>query len=142
MALHLQVTRTIDRPLAKVFHFFAAEHHINHPRWDPDIELWKTSSEPVGVGTVLKRRNSRSGTPVDGTMEIVEYEPDRAFGVVIHDGPVEIRSRATFTAPTQDRTIITIVIDIPAMDESMKEFLLSRLERSDQNMKQLIEKEL
>jgi uncharacterized protein YndB with AHSA1/START domain len=142
MSLHLQVTRDIDRPLAKVFKFFAAEHHLNHPRWDPDIELWKTTEMPMGVGTVLKRRNSRSGTPVDGTMEIVEFEQDKVFGVVIHDGPMEIRSRAVFAAPTRERTIITIDIDIPAMDESMKDFLLSRLDRSDRNMKQLIEAEL
>ena len=142
MTLHLQVTRDIKRPLAKVFHFFAAEHHLNHPRWDPDIELWKTTDAPIGVGTVLKRRNSRSGTPVDGTMEIVEYEQDKLFGVIIHDGPMEIRSRAAFEAPTTDRTIITIDIEIPLMDESMKDFLLSRLDRSDRNMKRLMESEL
>jgi uncharacterized protein YndB with AHSA1/START domain len=142
VALHIQVTRDINRPIAKVFHFFAAEHHLNHPRWDPDIELWKTTDGPIGVGTVLKRRNSRSGTPVDGTMEIVEYEKDKSFGVVIHDGPMEIRSRAVFAAPSSDRTVITLDIDIPGMDESMKDFLLSRLERSDHNMKQLMESEL
>jgi hypothetical protein len=51
-------------------------------------------------------------------MEVVEYEPDRAIGAVIHDGPVEIRGRATFEAESEDRTILTISADIPGMDES------------------------
>jgi hypothetical protein len=39
--------------------------------------------------------------------------------------------------------MITTMIDIPGMDESMdKSFLTSRLERSAQNQKQLIESEV
>jgi hypothetical protein len=26
------------------------------------------------------------GEAIEATMEVVEYQPDRAFGVVIHDG--------------------------------------------------------
>jgi hypothetical protein len=28
-------------------------------------------NEPIGVGTIIRRRNKRSGTPVEGTMEVV-----------------------------------------------------------------------
>jgi len=133
----------IDRPLAKVFHFYAREHVRNHPRWDPDIELQQTSDGPIGVGTVIRRRNSRSGTPVEGTMEVVEFEPNRAFGMIIHDGPVEMRGRATFEATGDDRTTITTFLEFPGMDESMDtSFLVSRLERSAQNRKRLMESEL
>ena len=143
MAVQLTVSQVIDRPLAKVFHFYAAEHIRNHPRWDPDIELWPTSEDPIGVGTVIHRRNSRSGTPVEGTMEVVEFEPDRVLGMVIHDGPAEVRGQATFEALSDDRTLITTTIDIPGMDETMdKSFLISRLERSGRNMKHLMESEV
>jgi len=141
--MQLQVSYVIDRPLAKVFHFYAVEHVRNHPRWDPDIELQQTSDDPIGVGTVIRRRNSRSGTPVEGTMEVVEFEPNRALGMIIHDGPAEMRGRATFEAAGDNRTVITTEIELPGMDESMdKSFLTSRLERSGRNMKQLMESEI
>jgi len=143
MTVKITHSHVIDRPVADVFHFYAHEHIRNHPRWDPDIELEKVSNGPMGVGTVIRRRNSRSGTPVEGTMEVVEYEPNRAIGMMIHDGPVEMYGRTTFESVSNDRTTLTTIIEIPSMDESMdKSFLLSRLERSGRNMKQLIESEV
>jgi hypothetical protein len=143
MAVQLTVSQVIDRPVAKVFHFYAVQHIRNHPRWDPDIELWPTSEDPIGVGTVIRRRNSRSGTPVEGTMEVVEFELNRAFGAIIHDGPVEMRGSTSFEAIDDHHTMITTILELPGMDESMdKSFLLNRLERSDRNRKQLIESEI
>jgi hypothetical protein len=140
MSAEIEVSQVIDRPVAEVFHFYADEHVGNHPRWDPDMELRQISQGPIGVGTMIHRRNSRSGTPVEGTMEVVEFERNRAFGTLIHDGPVEIRGRAIFEALRDDRTRLTIRVELPGMDESMdKSFLTSRMERSIQNIKQLIE---
>jgi hypothetical protein len=143
MALQLQSSQVIERPVAKVFHFYAVEHVRNHPRWDPDIELWLDSDGPIGVGTIIRRRNSRSGKPVEGTMEVVEFEPNQVIEMVIHDGPVEMRGRTTFEAISDNQTRITTIIDLPGMDASMdKTFLNSRLARSGQNMKQLVESEI
>lgn len=143
MALQLESSQVIDRAVDKVFHFYAVEHVRNHPRWDPDIELWLDSDSPIGVGTIIHRRNKRSGTPVEGTMEVVEFEPNRAMGVVIHDGPVEMHSRTTFEAVNDNQTKITTIIDIPGMDASAdKTFLKSRLERSAKIRKQLMESEI
>ena len=143
MSVQLQVSGLIDRPVADVFHFIAHEHVRNHPRWDPDIELEQMSDGPIGVGTIIKRRNSRSGTPVEGTMEVVEFEPNRAMGTVIHDGPTEMRGRMTFEALSDDETSLTIDVELPGLDESMDtNFLTSMIERSVRNMKQLIESEL
>jgi hypothetical protein len=142
MPAQIRFSQVIDRPVSKVFHFVAEQHVRNHPRWDPDIELWLESDSPIGVGTIIHRRNSRSGTPVEGTMEVVEFEPNRAMGTVIHDGPAEMRGRITFEAVNENQTTVTTVIDIPGLDESMdKSFITSRLERSGRNMKQLIESE-
>ena len=143
MPVQFQVSQIIDRPLAKVFHFYANEHVRNHPRWDPDIKLEQISDGPIGVGTMIRRINSRSGTPVEGTMEVVEFEPNQALGMLIHDGPVEMRGRAIFEAVSDNQTRITTIIEFPGMDEYMdKSFLLSRLERSDQNRKRLMEAEI
>ncbi len=117
MSVQFESSQVIDRPVAKVFRFYAVEHVRNHPRWDPDIELWLDSDAPIGVGTIIRRRNSRSGTPVEGTMEVVEFEPNRVFAMVIHDGPVEMFGRTTFEAISDDQTKITTIIEIPGMDE-------------------------
>lgn len=143
MAVKIDYSHVINRPIDQVFHFMVNEHVRNHPRWDPDIELWLDADEPIGPGTLIRRRNTRSGTPVEGTMEVVEYEPNRAFGTVIHDGPVKMLGRVTFEPAGDDRTMVTTFVDLPDMDESMdKSFLLSRLEASARKQKELIESEV
>ena len=143
MSVKIQVSQVIDRPRAEVFKFYAHDHVRNHPRWDPDMELEQESDGPIGVGTVIRRRNSHSGTPVEGTMEVVEFEPNRTMAVVIHDGPAEVLGRATLEAPSHDRTILTINVELPGMDESMDTSLLtSMIERSARNIKELIESEV
>jgi hypothetical protein len=143
MAVHLESTQVIDRPVDKVFLFFAVEHVRNHPRWDPDIELWLDTEAPIGLGTVIHRRNKRSGTTVEGTMEVVEFEPDHSFGMVIYDGPAVTHGRTTFKALDGDHTRLTTTIDIPWMDETADtSFLERRLAEAGQIRKQLMEAEL
>jgi hypothetical protein len=140
MAVRIEVSEVIDSPVPVVFKFFADDHVRNHPRWDPDIELWRDSDEPIGLGTIIHRRNSRFGTPVEGTMEVVEYEPNRAFGTVTRDGPMEIPGRATFGEISEGRTRLTIRAEMP-IDESMKDRMTGSVQRSLQNIKELIEAE-
>jgi hypothetical protein len=76
-------------------------------------------------------------------MEVVEYEPNKAFAMVIHDGNAEMRGRTTFEALNDHQTRLTTFIEIPGIDDSMDEsFLLSRLERSGEIRKQLMETEI
>jgi hypothetical protein len=143
MSVQIESSQVIDRPVDKVFRFYAVEHVRNHPRWDSDIELWLDSDAPIGVGTLIHRRNRRSGTPVEGTMEVVEFEPDRVFALVIHDGPAVMQGRTTFEALNDSQTRITTMIDIPWMDENADTtFLKGRLESSARIRKQLIESEI
>jgi len=142
MPARLQVPQVIDRPQATVFHFYADDHVLNHPRWDPDMKLEQVSAGPIGVGTVIRRHHTHSGIPVEGTMEVVEFERDRAFGVVIHDGPAEMLGRVTFEAISPDKTTLTISVEFPGMDESTDMSRLTGLvKRSAWNIKQLIESE-
>jgi hypothetical protein len=141
MSVSVQVSAVIDRPVGEVFRFYAHEHVRNHPRWDPDMQLEQISDGPIGVGTIIRRRNTHSGTPVEGTMEVVEFVPDRAMGVVIHDGPSETRGRVTFEAESQERTRLTISAEFADMDESTESAITSLVERSARNIKQLIESE-
>ena len=140
MAVRIEVSQEIDRPVPIVFKFYADDHVRNHPRWDPDIELWRHSDEPIGLGTIIQRRNSHGDTPVEGTMEVVEYEPNRAFGTVTRDGPMEIPGRATFEEVGEGRTRLTIRAEMP-IDESMKDHMSGMVQQSLQNIKELIEAE-
>jgi len=138
MTVKVEVSEVIDLPVGEVFSFYADNHVQNHPRWDPDIELSLDQDEPLGAGTVIRRRNSRSGTPVEGTIEVVEFERDRAFGVVINDGPMKVPGRATFEALEPTVTKLTVTAEFP-VDDSMEEMLASAMKRSVTNIKQLMQ---
>ena len=140
MAVRIEVSEEIDRPVGVVFKFYAEDHVRNHPRWNPDIELWRTSDEPIGLGTIIHRRNSLSGTVVEGTMEVVEYEPNRAFGAVIREGSMETYGRGTFEEVGEGRTRLTIRAEM-SIDESMKDRMSGLVQRSARNIKELIEAE-
>lgn len=73
--MKIAVSTVIDRPLAGVWRWYAIEHVRNHPRWDPDMELEQISEGPIGLGTRIRRRNRHFGEPIEGEMEIVEWEP-------------------------------------------------------------------
>jgi hypothetical protein len=140
MAVRIEVSQEIDRPVGVVFNFYADDHVRNHPRWNPEIELWRHSDEPIGLGTIIQRRNSHGDTPVEGTMEVVEYEPNQAFGVVVREGAMETEGRATFEEVGEGRTRLTVAAEMP-IDESMKDRMSGLLQRSLQNIKELIEAE-
>ena len=140
MAVRIEVSEEIDRPVGVVFNFYAKDHVRNHPRWNPDIELWRTSDEPIGLGTIIHRRNSLSGTVVEGTMEVVEYEPNRAIGMVIREGSMETYGRGTLEEAGEGRTRLTIRAEMP-IDESMQDRMSGLVQGSLQNIKELIEAE-
>ena len=135
----VEVSRVIERPVGDVFRFFAEQHVRNHPRWDPDIELENATGGPVGVGTVIRRRNTRYDEPVEGTMEVTEYEPNRVMGTVIKEGGFEMSGRATFEDLGPERTRLTQSVELPeSLDE---ELVRSKMERSSRRIGELIEAE-
>ncbi|HKY50681.1 MAG TPA: SRPBCC family protein [Candidatus Limnocylindria bacterium] len=145
--MRVEASLVIERPKATVFRFVAREHVRNHPRWDPDIQLRADSESPIGVGTIIRRRNSRSGRPVEGTMEVVEFEPDDSFGTVIREGTAQVLGRSTFEAVSPGRTRLTISADLPSMPAGEEPLgadstrLAKLMERSVARIKELIEAE-
>lgn len=138
--MEIQVSKDIDRPVADVWRFYAVEHVRNHPRWDPDMHLEQLSEGPIGVGTRIRRVNTRWGQPVEGEMEVVEFEPERAMGAVIHDANMDIQGHAMFEPRGSERTLLTMSVAIPGFDDPEKvEFMRSMMERSVDNMKALME---
>lgn len=139
--MDLEVSTVIDRPVSTVWDFCAVHHVENHPRWDPSVELEPTSDDPIGVGTVIKRRTNRFGTTAEGTMEIVEFEPQKVMRVKTQDGPMTIYGRTRFEAVGHDQTKLVIGGEFPDLDDSMKETIRPLMERSASNIKVLIETE-
>ena len=140
--MEIQVSKEIHRPVADVWRFYAVEHVRNHPRWDPDMHLEQLSEGPIGVGTRIRRVNTRWGQSVEGEMEIVGFEPERAMSALIHDSNMDIQGTATFEPRGAEGTLLTMSIDVPGLDDPKKvEFMRSMMQRSVDNMKALMEGE-
>ncbi|MDP8905219.1 MAG: SRPBCC family protein [Chloroflexota bacterium] len=132
----------VDRPVSAVWKWYAIDHVVNHPRWDPAMQLRQEGEGPIGVGTRIRRRHTRVDTPIEGTMEVVEFEPERSMGVVIRDGTphgvLEVRGRAALEPLDAERTRLTFELELPGEAPSMDP---SMIEASLRRIKQLIEDE-
>jgi uncharacterized protein YndB with AHSA1/START domain len=139
--MKIEASTMIGRPVATVWDWYAVHHVENHPRWDPAIELENPTDGPLGVGTVLKRRSTRFETPTEGTMEIVEFEPEKALRAKIQDGPMTIDGWALFAAPSETETKLFIGGEFPGIDDSMAEMMRGGIEQAAAKIKSLIESE-
>lgn len=139
--MDLEVSAVIERPVSVVWDFYAVHHVENHPRWDPSLELQATSNGPIGVGTIIKRRATRFDRTTEGTMEVVEFEPENLMRVETHDGPMTIHGWVRFEDVDGMGTRLTIGAEFPGMDDSMAGQIRPMMERSAANIKSLIESE-
>jgi hypothetical protein len=131
----LDVSEFIDRPPAHVFRFVATDHVENHPRWDPALSLVQETPGPIGVGTRIHR--SRSGeTPVEGVMEITEFDPDRRMGAVIRDGPMELRSLMTVEPEGEAASRLTFTIE---SDDAPLDMMEEPVKGSLRRIKEMVE---
>jgi hypothetical protein len=70
------------------------------------------------------------------TMKVVEFVPNRVFGMVIHDRPIEMHSRITFQVQDRNRTKLIASVDVTSMTEPMAP---APIQQSMRRMKELIE---
>jgi uncharacterized protein YndB with AHSA1/START domain len=141
--MKLEASVEVERPISEVWEWYAVDQVRNHPRWNPDLELEQISDGPMGLGTKIRRRNTMGETPVDGEMEITEWEPPHAVAASIRDGDVQTVGQATLEERGPARTFLTISADMPWLDDSERAgFIQGMMERSVANMKRLMETEL
>lgn len=140
--MKITVSTPIGRPVADVWRWYALDHVRNHPRWDSDMELEQISEGPIGLGTRIRRRNRHFGEPIDGEMEIVDWDPERAMGVHIRDANTDTRGRVTFEALGPNATRLGIEADFDNLDASQAAQLRPLMERTAANVRQLIESEV
>ena len=136
--MRIEVSGVIERPPEVVFQFIGFEHVANHPRWDPHMELEQLTPGPLGVGTIVRRRHTRAGYPIDGNMECVEFDPPRALAFLIHDGSVEMRGRQSIEPEGDGWSRLTISVDIPGAPNPLDPM---PVENSVRRIKELIETE-
>ena len=127
--VRVQAMQIIDRPPEQVFQYVAAEHFQHHPEWDPNVvELTQTSLGPMGIGTTARLVRRDQGKRVEGTVEVVGYEPNQSFAAVARFGPFVLRQRAVFEPLAGGRTRLTLTIDTEAA--GIMHFLLPLFKRT------------
>ena len=136
--MKLDVSESIERPPADVFRFVATDHVTNHPRWDPQMTLVQEKPGPIGVGTRIRRTRVRGDARVEGEMEIIEYEPDRTMGAVIHDGPMELRSWMTVEPEGATASRLTFTVE---SDDAPLEMMEEPIRGSLRRIKEMVEGE-
>lgn len=116
--MKLELSEVIDHPISDVFWFYADDHLTNHPRWDASMQLSLATDGTVGIGSVFNRRHTHFGDPVEGSMTVIEFERNQAFGLAIDDGFGEFYARLSFEALGKASTRVSAVVDVPHMDDS------------------------
>jgi uncharacterized membrane protein len=137
--VRIRVSATVNRPVGEVWRWYAVDHVRNHPRWDPEMELEQITEGPIGLGARIRRLNRHFGEPIEGEMEIVEWEPEHFMGARIHDANLDATGRVRFEALGPESTRLVIEADYPGMDEATAERIRPRMERAAVNVRELIE---
>jgi len=69
----IEASTVINRPIEDVF--AVVSNHENYPKWSPGVlEVKKTSSGSIGLGTIWRSVSKRLGRRRETESEIVEYE--------------------------------------------------------------------
>lgn len=133
------MSEVVNHPISDVFEFYADNHLENHPRWDHEMELSLATDGEIGLGTVFKRRHTHFGDLVEGSMKVIEFERDQAFGLAIDDGFGEFYGRLRFEAVGESATRVSALVDVPGMpDDADSSRLRSITERWLHNTEKLI----
>jgi uncharacterized protein YndB with AHSA1/START domain len=143
MSLRVETSVRIRRPPAEVFAFIADP--TNLPRWDPAVrEVRRTEDGPVGRGSGLRVTAEEGGRRVAIDTRIVEFEPDRAFGIEATYGGVPLRLTWRLE-PVTDGTRLTASGEaevgglLALAGGFVKGLVLERLDNAHASLKRLLE---
>ena len=106
------------------------------------MELEKISEGPIGLGTRIRRRNRHFGEPIEGEMEIVEWEPERVMGAQIQDANTDTIGRVTFESLGPSTTRLSLEADFPNLEASKVECLRPMIEQAYNNIRRMVESEV
>jgi uncharacterized protein YndB with AHSA1/START domain len=104
-----EIKLVINRPVEEVFAFISNPENL--PRWrTATLEVKSISSEPLGVGSVVRGRFTFLGRPFEGNLEIIAREPHRSYATRMTEGPFPLEARYTLE-PAESGTRLTLVIE-------------------------------
>ena len=81
------------------------------------MQLSLATDGEVGIGTVFNRRHTHFGDLVEGSMTVIEFERNQAFGLAIEDGNGEFYGRLRFQAVGDSATQVSLQVGVPGMSE-------------------------
>jgi hypothetical protein len=84
--IHIEESILINRPIAEVFAFMCETKNLH--LWQTDVlEARQTPQGPVQVGTQLTLVRALMGRKIEGTTDIVAYEPPTRYAYKTTSGP-------------------------------------------------------
>ena len=106
------------------------------------MELEQVSVGPIGLGTRIRRLNRHFGEPIQGEMEIVEWEPERVMGARIKDANVDTTGRVTFESLGPTTTRLSVEADYPNLDPAKVDQLRPLIEGAYSRIRLMVESEV
>jgi uncharacterized membrane protein len=141
--IHFEFGLLIDRPVADVFAFLSNLNNL--PRWQNMIREVKPANDKAsGLGAAFTAKGEVMGRSIDGTLEVVEYEPGVRFGYKAKMGPAGIQASVTFK-PAGTGTKLSLSANAePAgifklAEGALQGQLKSQMEKNLANLKTLLE---
>lgn len=141
--VNVEVSTVINRPVDEVFAFLSDLE--NNLKWRASqVEAWKESEGPIGVGTTYRMVNNVLGRRIEGQGVVTGYEPSRKFTTVSRSGYMPLEAQRIFE-PVEGGTRVTFVLRAePAGFFKAAEPLLAtlarrRIESEAANLKDLME---
>ncbi len=120
----LEISVHINRPVAEVFKYL--NDPTKMPEWNPIIEEATPSETPVKVGTRIRLRGRMLGRKIEGTTEVVEYEPNKRV-VQKLDEPFPLKSITTFQAENGGTRLVSASEGQPGGFFKLAEPILARI---------------
>jgi hypothetical protein len=107
--IHIEESILINRPIAEVFAFTSETKNL--PLWQTDVlEARQTPEGPVQVGTKLTLVRAVMGRKIEGTSDIVTYEPPTRYAYKTTSGPAVMGVNICEVTP--EGTKVTIMFDM------------------------------
>lgn len=122
--LRLEISLHIDRPVAEVFNYL--NDPAKMPEWNSTMEEATASETPVKAGTRIHTRVRGLGRTIEGTLEVVEYEPNKRVAWK-SDEPFPLKGSYTFQAENGGTRLVAAAEAEPGGFFKLGEPILARI---------------
>jgi len=105
----IEINLVINRPVEEVFAFVSNSENL--PRWrSTSLEVKKTSTGPLAVGSTFRGRFTFLGRQFDGNLVVTEHEPNRNYASKMAEGPFPLETHYTLE-PVENGTHVAFTVE-------------------------------